>query len=300
MPRLTFVFAAAAAALGCANALSTPESTQSSASAGASAAVTGQAGASVGSAGTSSAGAANNSPSAGAPPSAGQNGGASAGAPSGGSGSAAAGSAGAATAGTGGALGAGGAVSTCVGVPLTPNATGYVALASNSLGINGSWFEYSDCVDLKQVNCSTVTQPPAMSFPNTGGKLCTSGTTSTAANAWGAGIGLELNDASGQQPYDTVAHGVKGFCFTLSGATIPAGLRVAFTTQSNQDNPWFSAVSTPGQHSVLFSQIAQASWEKTMAWEPTKVMLVQFQIPASTTAALPWDFCIEGFTAITQ
>lgn len=208
------------------------------------------------------------------------------------------------TAGTGGTTGAGGAVagSGCPGIPLVPDAKGLVALGTNPLAIHGSWFEYSDCVDLKNVNCSMVTAPPANSFPNVGGKMCTSGHTSMAAAAWGAGIGLELNDGPPQMPYDTTAHGIKGFCFQLSGPTIPSTtLRVAFPTKNNNDNAYFSAVTTPGQHTVLFSDTAQGSWVTTKsAFEPNAVMLLQFQIPASPTAVVPWDFCIEGLTAITQ
>jgi hypothetical protein len=183
-----------------------------------------------------------------------------------------------------------------------PDAKGLVALGSNALAIHGSWFEYSDCTDLKNVNCSTVTMPPANSFPNTGGKMCTSGRTSTAAGAWGAGIGLELNDGPPQMPYDTTAHGVVGFCFQLSGTAIPStGLRVAFPTKNNNDNAYFSAVSTTGQHTVLFSETAQGSWVTTKSpFEPKAVMLLQIQIPSATTAPVAWDFCIEGLTAITQ
>jgi hypothetical protein len=177
-----------------------------------------------------------------------------------------------------------------------------VSAQANSVGIHGSWFVYSDCNDLKGQNCAMVTTPPMNSFPNTGGKMCTSGQTSSAAGAWGAGIALELNDGPPQQPYDTVANGLKGFCFVLSGATIPSTMvRVAFPTQDNNDNAYFEAVSTPGQHTVLFSDIAQGSWVTTPSpFEPTKVMLIQFQIPSSTTAPVPWDFCIEGLTAVTQ
>jgi hypothetical protein len=205
-------------------------------------------------------------------------------------------------AGAGGGVDAGSIGSGCPGVPIVPDAKGFVAPGSNSVGIHGSWFEYSDCTDLKNVNCSTVTAPIANSFPNVGGKMCTSGHTSTAAGAWGAGIGLELNDGPPQMPYDTTMHGVIGFCFQLSGATIPSTtIRVAFPTKDNNDNAYFSPISTPGQHSVLFSNTAQGSWVTTKsAFEPNAVMLVQFQIPSSTTASIPWDFCIEGFTAITQ
>ena len=192
----------------------------------------------------------------------------------------------------------------CTGVAIVPDATGFVAAAGNSLGIHGSWFQYSDCTDLKGVNCATVTTPTGTTFANVGGKMCTSGKTSTATGAWGAGIGLELNDGPPQQPYDTVMHGVKGFCFLLSGATIPSTtIRVAFPTQDNNDNAYFEAFSTPGTHSVLFADtgFAQGSWVTTkVAFEPTKVMLVQFQIPSSPSAPVPWDFCVEGMTAVTQ
>jgi hypothetical protein len=191
----------------------------------------------------------------------------------------------------------------CPGVPIAPDTGGYVAPASNSLGIHGSWFVYSDCVDLKNVNCATVTTPSVVGkFPNVGGKICTSGHTSTATGAWGAGIGLELNDGPPQMPYDTTVHNIKGFCFLLSGATIPSTtIRVAFPTQNNPDNAYFAPVSTVGQQTVLFSATAQGSWVVTKSlFEPTKVMLMQFQIPSSTTAPVPWDFCVEGLTAITQ
>jgi hypothetical protein len=111
-----------------------------------------------------------------------------------------------------------------------------------------------------------------------------------------------MNDTGGQQPYDATKNGVKGICFVLSGTTIPptTGIRVAFTTKNNNDNAYFEAVTTTGQHTVLFSDLSQATWETKETWDPTTIILLQFQIPAATTGAVPWDFCIEGLTAITQ
>jgi hypothetical protein len=196
----------------------------------------------------------------------------------------------------------GGEAGGCQGVAIVPDDTGYVAPTSNSVGIHGSWFVYSDCADLKGKDCSTVTTPTGTGFANVNGKICTSGMTSTATGAWGAGIGLELNDGPPQQPYDTVKHGVTGFCFELSGATLPStSIRVAFPTQDNNDNAYFEAVSTPGVHTVLFSDTAQGSWvTDKVAFQPSAVMLVQFQIPSSAAAPVPWDFCVEGMTAVTQ
>jgi hypothetical protein len=88
----------------------------------------------------------------------------------------------------------------------------------------------------------------------------------------------------------------------LSGTAIPSTtLRVAFPTQENNDNAPFVAETMPGMHTVLFSEAAQGPWVTTpTTFDPTKVMVVQFQIPSSTTAPVLWDFCIEGLTAITQ
>jgi len=192
----------------------------------------------------------------------------------------------------------------CPGVPILPDPGGYVSLASNTLGINGSWFYYSDCVDKKGVDCATQIAPPkGPMFPNVGGRMCTSGSTSTANGAWGAGLGFELNDIKGQQPYDAVAHGVKGFCIKLSGPTLPAGtgVRIAFTTKGIPDDAYFSAATTPGVHPVLFKDTAQGSWVKTKTpFDLTQVMLLQIQIPSSTTAPVPWDFCVDQLTAIVE
>jgi len=187
-------------------------------------------------------------------------------------------------------------------VAIVPDDTGYVAPGSNSVRITGSWFVYSDCADLGGVDCSMVTSPDAGSFPNDGGVMCTSGTTSTASGAWGAGIALELDDGPPQMPFDTVDAGITGFCFVLSGPTIPStSVRVAFPTEDNNDDAYFKAVYTAGAHTVLFSQIAQGSWVTTATpFQPTAVTLIQFQIPSSPTAPIPWDFCVSGLTAVVQ
>ncbi len=183
-----------------------------------------------------------------------------------------------------------------------PNATGFIAPGSNSVGIHGSWFVYSDCNDLKNQNCAAVTtpSPTASAFPNVGGKMCTSGQNPTATNpnAWGAGIAFELNDGPPQMPYDSTQSGVTGFCFDLSGPTIPT-LHVAYTTVENNDDAPFEAITTPGTHTVLFSDTAELAGEPVFTFDRTKVVLVQFQIPSSPTAPVPWDFCIDGVTAVT-
>jgi hypothetical protein len=52
---------------------------------------------------------------------------------------------------------------------------------------------------------------------------------------------------------------------------------------------------------VLFSDTAQGSWvTQKSAFEPNKIVLSQVEIPSSTIALVPWDFCIPDLTAITN
>ncbi len=194
----------------------------------------------------------------------------------------------------------------CPGIPIVPDDMGFVALGSNAAGIHGSWFVYSDCNDLGGRNCAMVTTPTGMGFTNVGGALCTSGTTSSAAGAWGAGIGLELNDGPPQEPVPRHRGGGHHRASAASSSPDrrccprrPSG--VAFPTVDNNDNAYFEAVDAPGQHTVLFSSTAQGTWVTTpQPFEPTAVTLIQFQIPSSTLATIPWDFCVEGLTAVTR
>jgi hypothetical protein len=192
-------------------------------------------------------------------------------------------------------------------VPIVPDDTGYVAATSNSLGIHGSFAIYSDCTDLKNTNCSVITTPsPITPFTNVGGKLCTSGTTSTATKAWGAGILLELNDGPPQEPYNLTSHGITGFCFVLSGAIPSTSIRFEITTTEVSENGPMVSITSLGASTVLLTQMAYPSWAtSTPAFDATQAQLLQWMVPANnptngTATVVPWDFCLEGVTAITQ
>ncbi len=144
------------------------------------------------------------------------------------------------------------------GCPITPGPTGLVLGSSNTLGVQGSWYSFSDGVGADgstatgicearglhtAAQCSTVTTPAVGSFPNTGGKMCTSGKVAVVivgtnalpdyANITGAGIGLDLNNSGGAVPvrgvFNATAKGVTGLAFDLDVVTLP-GLRVEFPT----------------------------------------------------------------------
>ena len=178
-----------------------------------------------------------------------------------------------------GSGGSSGTVST-MDVELTATDTGWVGdpgdgTNTNSLGVHGSWYPYGDqygplcgdppdpkssgmkCNDSHfgahdaSTECSVITMPDPtmMSFPNTGGKMCTTGTVPKIANivnsavgtvgkpdysdVWGAGIGLDLAADMGSTACDTKGvfpakdKKVIGIKFDID--TVPTvGLRVEF------------------------------------------------------------------------
>jgi hypothetical protein len=178
------------------------------------------------------------------------------------------------------------------GVLITPDATGHVDAASNSLGINGNWFTYVD-------TASTIS-PGTGSFANVGGNMCTQGTLVASASSYG-GIGFELNDSGGQQPFNLTKNGVTGFSFMLSGTLPTGGIRFAYGKKGD-DNVFFATVDTIGLNTVPASvpPLGQGSWETAETWDPTLVAIIEFQIPGSATAATPFSFCVSSLTALTQ
>ena len=164
--------------------------------------------------------------------------------------------------------------------------------------------------------CSKIDQPPPMMFPNTGGKMCTSGTVAKVIDIvgmpgmpdygkiWGAGIGLDLNNAGGiavKMSLDAVAKGIKGIKFDLDMKPL-AGLRVeAETTPTNGteagNDYWGATSSYPpspvmvGTNTVLWSMFVGP---KGHVFDPTKLLGIQFHVPASTSGGGPYTFCISN------
>jgi hypothetical protein len=206
----------------------------------------------------------------------------------------------------------------CVGVPIVPDATGLIGASSNSVGITGSWYSYVDCNDYLYFdsgvpdpgkNCSLLSTPASGSFKPADGtqaRMCTSGTTLQVMPSddwkthWGAGIGLDLNNPSGTKlDFNATAAGVTGFCFMVTGNTIPPMKVNLPTDQGITDNWYYEVVSTPGVHKILFTdQFLQTTPTPATPFDPSKLQSIQFQIAATTSAAVPWDFCIDQLTAI--
>jgi len=181
-----------------------------------------------------------------------------------------------------------------------------VDVGGNSVGIQGAWYSYNDCADSPSA-CTLNHTPPTGSFANTGGKMCTKGTTVAVkaeadfSNQWGAGIALDLNNsggATGQKlPYDAQAANVIGFFMNITG-TAP-GLRINITSASTGDNSHF-VNGVVGANTVELTKAKQGSWVTTKTpLNPAELLAIQFQIPTVMNRAVEFDFCVEGLAALT-
>jgi hypothetical protein len=281
-------------------------------------------------------------PTAGAPPIGG------AGAPPvGGAGAPPVGGAGAPPVGGAGAPGGGGApVTGGTPVAIDPDATGFVS--APTLGIQGSWYAYGDgmgpdgmaatgnCIAKGMhmaAECSSVTMPTFGSFANTTGKMCTSGTVAKVinlttgtmkcptlstdcdySNIFGAGIGLDLNNAgadggTGKMPFDAVTAKIVGISFNVEMLPL-TGLRVEFPTDTTPDTAaiWkpqkaknYTSPLVEGPNVIMFADVVQPDYIKpALPLDASKIVSIQFHVPTTTTASAAYSFCISGMSVITQ
>ena len=92
-------------------------------------------------------------------------------------------------------------------------------------------------------------------------------TRSAVGPAWGAGIGLGLNDTGGAMPmklaYDAAAHDVIGFAVEITGDTNGNELRIGFTADAAPAGASpFVAVPGAGSYDILLSDaLVPASWD---------------------------------------
>jgi hypothetical protein len=202
----------------------------------------------------------------------------------------------------------------CAGDGLIPDSTGFVSADTNASGIQGAWHVYRDCDDYALLeagtaypgkNCSDVMSPaPGAPFaPQPGSaEMCSSGSTVQVLHddewplRWGTYLALDLANGSGT--FDATAAGVRGFCFYVMGSTVPA-FRVRFSTDPPiADRNWYqTTLLHEGWHRVLFSDLAQVA-PTGVPFDPTRIVSLEIEIPGSRAEAVPWDFCIDGLTAL--
>ncbi len=196
-------------------------------------------------------------------------------------------------------------------------------------------FADSDCSKggFTMDQCSQITMPtPGMPFaPDATGAMCTngtaakvlmavSGTTADYSHLWGAGIGLDLNNLGGDSG---VAKGVydltkyKGIAFDFSGTLIPTGkMRVnfPFTGEHGTDSPYWdgatmasSPLSNNLHVTIHWADIGgpmylagQTPPVTAPAFDATMVSAIQFQVFTNTTASVPYQFCVNNLTLLTE
>lgn len=139
--------------------------------------------------------------------------------------------------------------------------------------------------------------------------MCTSGITvptgTDYTKKWGAGIGLNLNQQPSSEAKNPISalqlatKIIKGFSFTLKGEAVPGKIHVNFPTQATADAAHFKEIAAPGDYQVLFSEAAQPGWVTTptaLSWGD--VVSVEFQVAASQTESVPFNFCVEKLSAL--
>ncbi len=186
--------------------------------------------------------------------------------------------------------------------------TGWVARECNNAGIQGAFYCYDD-----GVNPSGCTPETAPYVPGSG--MCLQGSTTEDPDfvAWGAGIGLSLNDpgemdptGAGKGPFDATANGLLGFSILITGDTGGLPIRVQFTKEANPATSPFVQVpgaSTTPYEILIADALIPETWDTCVGddclADPTSLYDVQIQIAGGEEAA-DYNFCVESITPITD
>lgn len=203
------------------------------------------------------------------------------------------------SAGSAGSAGAGTEIPTGTGNVITHDAEGWVAGTSNGLGIQGSFYTFSDATSGGATTIAIDTTTPT--------RACVSGTASAVPDAmsfgtfWGGGLALNLADPGGGGALGTWQRGaVTGFSFTISGPTIPPGLR--FQASVSEAGPTYCGDVVAGPSSVQLSTLIVNCYEAGgMPLPATQaIQSLQWQVVTVIGEATPFDFCVENLTAITN
>jgi endo-1,4-beta-D-glucanase Y len=163
---------------------------------------------------------------------------------------------------------------------------------TNTLGIQGDWYAFSDGVTSTQTG-----------NPHSNGKYCIKGTApgdGDSTNHWGAGLGLDLNSVNGTKSAYNYDGKITGFRIKLEG-TVPSTPRVQFV--NNLDGGVQPFISATMGSSVVYSiadAIVPLDWDVPNAGKAVEGgVLYSLQIlvdGAQTAGAI--DFCISEFEPI--
>lgn len=185
--------------------------------------------------------------------------------------------------------------------------TGWIGRECNAYDIQGAVYCYQDGQSPTSCMDGVVPWVAGRGICITGSTIVDPGGTSYA---YGAGIGLSLNDsgmtdtmASVKSAYDATAHGVTGFHVVLTG-TSGAPIRIGYTgAATSEDVAPFVEFPMPGDHPVEFtSAMVPSTWDVPNAGEtvnPASIFDLQIQV-AGGDAAADYDICVQSITPITD
>jgi hypothetical protein len=226
-------------------------------------------------------------------------------------------------------MGTGGTPSTGAGILITPDATGWVQADTNDAGVQGAWYAYGDGTDgaggpgtcqkagHAAGECSSIAMPTGGMFPNTGGKMCTSGMVAKVINGsngmpdygniWGAGIGLDLANSGGAAPvkseFDATAKGITGVSFEIDAPPLP-GLRVEFPSKETDagtaggdywgaDASYKNSPVVAGVNTILWADV-KGPGPTPHTFSPAHIESIQFHVPTNTSSGAAYSFCISN------
>jgi hypothetical protein len=212
-----------------------------------------------------------------------------------------------AAAGTGGAGGAPSTIPTGTGNLIMHDGTGWVPGGSNGLGIQGSFYPFSD---MASGGVTTVTMGDFAASPTS---ACASGSASQVQMGnfgmfWGGGIGLNLADAGnmmGAIPWNRGT--VTGFSFTITGPTIPPGEQMRFKVTTFEggaaNDSGYCVTAAPGANTFTFDELIAECWgggvDLTALADTVPIVSLQWQVATTADGPTDFNFCIENLTAVT-
>jgi hypothetical protein len=213
--------------------------------------------------------------------------------------------------------GAGGAgtIPVGTGLLLKPDTSGWVAGTTNSVGIQGSFYTFSDAAGTPP-GTTTIAPATFTAVPATGA-ICVSGSASAVLDGpdmlpaygqyWGGGVGFNLADPGAMMPLQPWSRGnVVGFSFNITGTTIPVGTQFRFKAtfyEGGVINEQYCASDViSGANTFMLNEIVAACWELGGAPMPITAQLgaLQWQVATVEMVPTPFNFCIENLTALTQ
>lgn len=173
-------------------------------------------------------------------------------------------------------------------VAINPN-NGWVACDTNTVGIEGAFFTYSDGVG------STIMPD---TFEAAGTEICVTGEVGQVVDGdysvWGAGLGFNFAD---EAAWDAAAQGISGVSFNISA--LPAGTetRIIFSDGAGVDH--CASITAAGAQSFAFADTSVDCWEAGGATpSASNIVSVKWQVATNAESTHAFDFCITDLQVI--